>query len=422
MSEGRITPEPWTEVDGDRVELAATLSIAGQSHRLWWRAPLAWRDAITPWADPFVLAFVFPMMGVGGDVVIEGRCSPSLLANLETFNQVWMMWAPSHYTRPLRIRATEEAELPPADEPDARICSFSCGVDSCFTAYRHARGLAGRNSRRIGAGVTMFGFDVVAGEQNVAARYAQLRESAASMLASLGIPMIELDTNFRTLPQLWRHSHGTQVGAALSLFSRRFGGALLPNTTPYTQLDYGESRLGSHPVSDPLMSSRGFPIADDGATHRRWQKIEAILAWPEAMAGLRVCFGAEGNVGNCGRCEKCYRTAASFLIAGRDPPAGLPRDFSRRAIRHLRPSPSTAIFYWQDLVEQIDARGLTREPWAAGVRAIFGRSRRALLAKQLKRPFLPARNAVRKFFRGTTKSRKQIAAQTAEDRAASTDA
>lgn len=409
-----IRLEPWTEADG-RIELAATLELAGKSHRLWWRVPAAWRDALTTWADPFVIGVLFPMMAVGGEVEVLGPVSPSLLANLETYNKTWMLWAPDRY-RPLRIWSREEAEPPAATEPETAVAMFSGGVDSCFTALRHARGLAGRNTRRIGAGLTLFGFDILTHEKNVAERYAQLREASASMLGSLNIPMVELDSNFRTLPQFWRHSHASQLASALSLFGKRFGRGLIPNTTPNDHLDYADSRLGSHPLSDPMMSSAGFPIADDGGTHRRFEKVEAIADWPEAMQHLRVCFGAAGNVGNCGRCEKCYRTAMSFRVIGRDPPAGLPRDLSPRALRKLRVNPILVLFYWRDLAEGARLRGQEAEPWGRAIRSVVRRAERTLIARRLKEPFIPLRGRVRQLFRGTTKSRKQIAAERAAQR------
>ena len=405
--------EPWTEADG-RVELAATLDLAGKRHRLWWRVPAGWRDALTTWADPFVIGLIFPMMSVGGEVEIVGRVSPSLLANLERLNQTWMLWAPDRY-RTLRLRATDEVEPPPAEQPDVRVVPFSAGVDSCFTAFRHARGLAGRGSTPIGAGLTLFNFDILSHEKNVGPRYAQLRDGAAAMLASLGVPLLELDSNFRTIPQFWRHSHGTHLGSALSLFGKRFGGGLVPNSTPFDHLDYPDSRLGSHPVSDPFMSSLRFPIADDGGTHRRWQKTELIAEWPEAMRHLRVCHGAAGNVGNCGVCEKCFRTSLCFKVAGYEPPAaaGLPTDLSPRSMRHVKVSPTVALFYWREIAEGIRLRGHAPSAWTRGALAVLARTERALVARRVKESFLPMRGRIRKLIRGTTLSRRQIAAQRA---------
>lgn len=403
-----IRLEPWTEADG-RVELAATLDLAGQSHRLWWRVPAEWRGAMTEWADPFVIGFLFPAITVGGEVEIAGRVSPSLLANLEAYVDIWRMWSPGRY-QPVRFWSHDEVEPPVPSESDARVLPFSAGVDSCFTAFRHARGLAGRNSRRIGAAITLFGFDILKTEKNFAARYEQMRAGSAAMLGSLGVPFVELDTNFRTLPQFWRHSHPTQLASGLALFGGRFGGGLIPNSSAYTHLDHGEPRLGSHPLSDPFLGSDRFRIADDGGAHRRWEKVEAMRDWPEFVEHLRVCFGAAGNVGNCGRCEKCYRTAIAFRIAGREPPGGLPLDVSPNAVRHIRVTSGTGVGYWRDLAVGVRARGQEEEPWAKAIRVVLRRAQRVQIAKQIKGPFLPIRNEIRRLFRGTTMSRSQLAA------------
>lgn len=405
MSVQRLVLEPPFEVDG-QVELAATLNAAGRQQRLAWRVPAEWRDALTTWTDPFVIGFAFPMMQAGGEVEVVGRVSPSLLANLETFMDVWQMWSPDRY-RPARIWSREEIDPPIPSEADTFVMPFSAGVDSCFTALRHVRGLGGRNTRRLGAGVTMFGFDIQSHQRNARPMYDALATDAARMLASIGVPHVEISGNFRTLDTLWAHSHATHLASGLALFGGRFGGALIPNSLPVNQLS---TLWGSHPLTDPMLSSRAFAIVDDGGAEPRWRKCEAIAAWPEAMAGLRVCFGVAGEVGNCGRCEKCMRTALAFRIAGGPPPAGLPAEIPRSAWRSIRLRQPIAIGFWRDLLDGIAARGHERKPWAKGVRRVLRRARRIALGKSLRQPFVPIRNRVRTLFRGTSMSRKQIAA------------
>ena len=113
--------------------------------------PEAWRDALTTWADPFVVGFLFPMMSVGGDVEICGPTSPSLLANLEAFNAIWSTWEPGVY-RPVRLWSPDEREPPPPAEPDVRIMPFSGGVDSSLVAA-----LAADGTSRFPASITVTG-------------------------------------------------------------------------------------------------------------------------------------------------------------------------------------------------------------------------------------------------------------------------
>jgi len=164
MTKARLLLEPASRQAG-ALRLGARLLHANGSEHLWWELPEACADHVTAWADPWLVGLIFPIMQAGVPVHIEGRVSPSLLANLELFMQIWECWAPGRY-RPVALSAGAEAELPPAQEPGAAAVSLSCGVDSCFTLYRHVRHLAGRRSQHVAAAVVQHGFDVWLAQQN----------------------------------------------------------------------------------------------------------------------------------------------------------------------------------------------------------------------------------------------------------------
>lgn len=398
----RLQLEPWRELD-DQIELAATLRSTAESRRLWWRVPATWRESLTTWADPFVIGLCFDMMSIGETVVVEAPVSPSLLANLESFMDIWHSWVPASYRR-IQIRAKDEIEPPEPAQPAQFVMPFSCGVDSCFTALRHRRHLAGRNIRDVVLGVTMFGFDIRANDRNASSMYESMARSAGDMLASLGMTHVQITTNFRDLPSAWIHSHGTQLASGLSLFGKRFGGALIPDSVPVNAL---QTIWGSHPLTDPLLGSRRMTVLADGVGTPRWQKIASLVQWPEAMRGLRVCFGAKGQVGNCGECEKCIRTALAFQIAGVTPPAGLPLEVTPKMLRRIRLKHDITIGFWNDLNLGIIEKKLSDEPWARGVRAALRRATRLRVEKSIKQPFVPLRNKIRAIFRGSALSRRQ---------------
>jgi hypothetical protein len=400
------------EHSADTIELAATLHLRDASHRLWWRAPASSQEMLTTFADPFVIATSFLIMSAGEDVEVEAPVSRSLLAGLESYMDIWRAWVPGLYRR-ARVWSKEEAEPPVPGDPEAFVVPFSAGVDSCFTALRHARDFAGRNRRRVGLGVTMFGFDIRADDPNASAMYDHVAAGAATMLQSLHIPHIQVSTNFRSLPGVWLHTHGAQLVSTLSLFGGGFGGALVPNSLPANHLGI---LWGSHPYSDPFLSSERFKIIDDGGAVPRWQKVKALIDWPEAMDGLRVCFGVAGEAGNCGRCEKCIRTAIAFLINDAMPGASLPAAIPASRFRGIRLKHPLAIGFWNDLLDGIVANGKQHEPWARGVRSVLARARRHQLGKAARQPFLPLRNKIRKLFRGSTLSQKQLNAQRVSDK------
>lgn len=406
--QSRLYLEPHRR-DGDTLEVAACFESGGapgRVQRLWWRLPAAWGEAVTPWADPFVVAFAFPMMEAGGEAVIDGCVSPSLLANLETFMAIWGAWFPDRY-RPVALRAREEIEAPPPAVAGETIVPFSCGVDSCFTALRHQRQLAGRRSRRLGAAVVMNGFDIRFTEPNAAGVYEGVLANARAMLASLSVPCIPMSSNFHELPTTWAHSFGTHLVSGLRLLGAGFDAALIPNSMPYAAT---MTPWGSNPLSDAHLSSRNFAVVDDGGESTRVDKIALLSTWPEAAQHLRVCFNNPGHHANCGRCEKCIRTLLAFRLAGAAVPAAFAQDVSDRQIRQVRFGRPLVLEFWRELLRDAARRGLGRAPWVRAMRTTERRCLRRWRMQALKRPFIPLRNGLREFFRGSPLSRRQRAA------------
>ncbi|MCY2930212.1 MAG: hypothetical protein NTV86_12090 [Planctomycetota bacterium] len=391
-------------LDGATIEAAASLTHPdGRSLRLWWRLPAQWEHALTNWADPFVVGMLFPMMQWQGPVLVEGKVSPSLLANLETCMQVWKTWFPERY-RPVSIRASEEVEPPPAAEPDATVVPFSGGVDSCFTLLRHRRGLVGRRTRDVAAGVLFDGFDIWPGEPHAAAKHAALLANARALLADAGIPCIPMSSNFHDLPTVWADSHGCHLVSGLALLAGQFGGALLPNTIPYYQLGIP---WGTHPLTDPLLGSRSFRVLDDGADSNRFNKVRLVADWPEALRRLHVCYCNHHGPGNCCRCEKCIRTILAFRALGLPRPDSFAADVSDRQIRRTHFSHPDNTRYWLEVADAAIEAGLGRASWVRALHAAVAHDRRRRFFAHFKRPFVPVRNLFRVLFRGSSLSRRQ---------------
>nr|WP_321403233.1 hypothetical protein [uncultured Desulfobacter sp.] len=408
--QSRIYLEPQ-HIDGDTLEVAACFESGctpGKVHRLWWRLPVAWHDCVTTSADPFVIAFLFPIMEAGCDVRIEGCVSPSLLRNLETYMAVWQVWDPERY-KIVSIHATEELEEPQPAVSGETIMPFSCGVDSSYTALRHHRQLIGRRNCRIGAAVVMNGFDIWLNQPNAAAMYEGLLNGARLMLDSLGIPCIPMSNNYHELPTIWGNGFGTQLVSCLRLLSARFDTALIPNSMPYSA---PVTPWGSTPLTDPLLSSRHFTVLDDGAESSRVDKISLISSWPEALQNLRVCFANPNSHSNCCRCEKCIRSMLTFRITGVPLPPAFERDITDRQIRKVRiPLRQVNVAFWDELLQAADQYGLSREPWARAICSARRRYDRRRLADSLRKPFIPMRNQIRTIFRGSPLSRSELAAK-----------
>jgi hypothetical protein len=409
--ESRLYLEPWN-VSGDTLEVAACLEQGSTQYRLWWRLPVQWQDAVTQWADPFLVGFIFPIMQSGGDALIEGNVSPSLLENLELYAAIWRAWFPDRY-KPVKIRAQHEIESPVPLSPEETIVPFSCGVDSSFTTLRHVRGLLGRRNRKIGAAVVMHGFDIWLNWEKASAIYADLLNGAKAMLKSIDVPCIPVTSNFRELPPLPASAGVSHLIGGLMLFSGRFSGALIPNTLPYTlNLNW----WGSHPVCDPHLGSKRFVVYDDGAENSRIEKVTLLSQWPQAMQHLHVCRLNLGEHRNCCKCEKCVRTILSFRLAGIQLPTTFKYDVTDRQIARMKFDHEYFFQLWLQLTDMLEELRLNKTSWGRAMLTAVQRYQRQNqslnMRKRLlgvKSSFVPLRNQIRKIFRGSTLSRRELA-------------
>jgi hypothetical protein len=403
----RLILKPVISIAGTRRLAAVLIQPDGSQDELWWEFPESWATALTPWADPWLVGMIFPMMQWGRAVHVEGRVSPSLLSNLELFMRIWSRWAPDKY-RLVEISADAETELPPAAEPGASVASFSGGVDSCFTAYRHARGHAGRRARQLKAAVVQHGFDIWLHQKNSPGMYARMVDDATTTLASIQVPCIPVRTNFQQMRLDWADAWGTQLVSGLYLLAGRYDTALIANEVPYQYLGL---RWASHPTTNQLLGSLGFTVVDDGGEYTRIEKAKVISDWPEAMRHLHVCFGVNvpGEYKNCCRCEKCIRTMLAFRIAGCERPSAFADDPADSQIRSVRLEFTNKIDRWEQMAQCAEAAGMGRTSWVRAMRAVLRKHRWREFRNFLQQPFVPLRNRIRRVTRGTELSRSEIA-------------
>jgi hypothetical protein len=354
--------EPSAE-EGEITTGVAIESPHAPRRRLWYRVrlPEGWR--LTGASDPFVLVPLYDAMRRRLPIHVEGDVSPSLLANLEEFQRFWARWYPGRFT-PVEIVPDHEREQAPGVA--GALTAFSGGVDSCFTAFRHATGGAGRRRQTPLTAVMAHGFDVPIEKT---AEFDAAADGAESMLATLGIPLVRMATNVRHVEHAWDDLVGPALASCLHLLQPNARAGLIPASYPYSRLPL----WGSHPVSDRLLSSAAFPIEHDGGAYSRDDKIEVIADWPAALAGLRVCWEKPLHGRNCGSCVKCVRTILAFRALG----LGLPECFDAdvtddqiRALGRLDRHGRESLRILLDSVERTACSG----SWVRAVRSVYYRN------------------------------------------------
>ena len=314
----------WVETDG-QVTVAATIEQAdGVRRDLWYRVSADLKPALTRHADPFVAGVLFDVMHTDGRLTVHGDVSPSLLRNLEEFQGAWNKWRPEVYHK-VEIVADREREAVPADTT-AAISTFSGGVDSCFTAWRHHAKLAGHQQCDVQAGLIVHGFDIPLDQQ---ADYDTAAARAEKMLGTIDMDCIRMATNFRELRGHWEDTHGAGLASCLMLLQGGYRRGLIASSYAYSYLVIP---YGSNPMTDGMFSSDAFPILHDGATFARLEKTRAITQWPAVPMYLRVCWKGPNYDRNCCKCQKCVSVMFHFRLLGMSGMECFPEDITDRQI------------------------------------------------------------------------------------------
>ena len=318
MSILHIWPQEPAKRDGHLI-LSATIEVPGEDQKtLWYRIPEDQETNLAPNADPFVMGSVYLIMQKGHDVQVHGEVSPSLLYNLEEFQGVWSVWLPK--LKIVTIRGDHEVEPIIDQQKNESVVAFSGGVDSCFTAYTQVHAHFRPHPSRLTAGVMVQGFDIPLNQPEV---FASAVKYSQQILASIGLEIIPIATNYRELVEDWTHSFGAANASCLALFSGRFRGGLISQGLTWSEFQLLHE--GSNPLTDPLLSSDSFKIIPCGTAFNRAEKIYTMREWKECLRCLRVCWQGPQKDQNCCKCEKCMRNILTFRALG----LGLPSCFSK---------------------------------------------------------------------------------------------
>lgn len=302
-----IEPSP-ARPDALRVSVALRMEKAEATHRIWYDLPAERRDGLSHSGNPWLVLMLPIAVSAGEDISIPLPVDPHLLENVEAVVRVWHGWFP--HLRPAEVQAPTMSAPPPPSR--RRGMFFSGGVDSFFTLLRHDDELTGCGSGPVDTLLFMEGFDipVTASDEVLSAR-----RQVQKIAGEFGKVLLPVGTNVKDvylpLRQGWRLSHGCALAAIAHLFENDFAEFIVSSTHEFGQL----LPIGSHPMTDPLLSSRHLKIVHDGARFSRNEKVERVARSERARRNLRICWESRQN-SNCGRCRKCLITMLQLDLYG----------------------------------------------------------------------------------------------------------
>lgn len=359
-----------------RVEFASPRAAGPDT--LWYEFPRNEAAHLSGNADGFATALLLLAMARRENIQVRGLLNRRLVANLHEYQRIFSAWFPDRF-RPVAIECEGWSEPPGHEAGRAVATAFSGGVDSSYTLFSHLPANEWDPGRRIDYALFVHGLDIPLEDK---ATFDQASRIYDSHLRALGVELLTARTNVRqfvdALP--WIITHGSALVSVPLMLDRLLGVFYVPASTSW---HYRELHpWGSHPVSDPLMSTNGLLVIHDGCM-LRFEKIAKLAEHRFGQSWLRVCWERPHASQNCCRCYNCMITMAALEIAGVLSEAStFPEPLESHRIRNMR-LPEDELFPTSQLVKL--ARETGRAKLAEDLEAAWRSNRRALKVSKVKR-------------------------------------
>ena len=323
----------------------------GEREEYWFEVPEAWAGSLSLSGNPWLACLLPLAVTLGEPLRLCAPVDPELRAGAARIMQMWAEWFPR--LRPVEIEAASQPS-----EPDggAREVAgfFSGGVDSFYMVLKN-REARPPDHPEITRLLSVWGFDIPIQADE---EFRRLRSRLSDAARELGKDFLDVATNLRATrfrETNWgRLAHGGALAAVALTLERRFHRVHIAGT----HSDGPVRPWGSHPVTDPLLSTTITRFVHDGNGIRRANKTVYLSDSDLAMRTLHVCFRMR-SAENCCDCPKCLLAMLTFETLGVRERAETfrtrPLDLDRVRRAYLRSG--AHVRYYQDVALRARAAG-----------------------------------------------------------------
>jgi hypothetical protein len=319
-----LISQPEVVEKNGEVSVSARINMGAARYEppeiMWFRFPLNYRNYITSHVDGFLVGLLPSAMALGENIIVEGVISPRLAYGIREYQRVLSAWWPKQY-KIIDIEYLNLQEHRRSSSLNAVGSSFSGGVDSFYTLWKHLPGKEELAQYRITHCLMINGFDKDVDPQETGI-FRRLHQYYEPMMNRLGISLLTSRTNLQQFRLAsidhndLHQSFGAAITASVLVLGNLFSRYYIPASHAYSYETLVP--MGAHPVLDHLLSTERLQIMHDGAEASRTDKIATIAQWPETYPRLRVCLETAkfqeptGQLENCCRCLKCLNTMISL--------------------------------------------------------------------------------------------------------------
>jgi hypothetical protein len=367
-------------IDFTRVSAEIAVESKGQVLSYWFDIPSDLSTAVSDTGNAWAVLMLPIACYYGEPLVVDRPLDRLLHDNLIGLRSLWSSWFPELTAVPIEAHTLVGVDRREVTIDPSRkiISSFSGGIDSLFSLLRHKDRVLGDGTGLVddllcvgGFNTSMADFDTIRAELDPFAE--RFGRRLVPILTNIRYGTNAIETPYSNALWVQHLAHGAFLAAIVHLLGRRYREFIIPASPPYGRL---YRNWGSHPLSDPLLSSADLRIVHDGASFTRVERTELVARHDQALAILQVCGRNDRRDGNCSRCTKCLRTMATLDLLGAKTRAKTFdwSGYSMERLSHVWLQTTNHQNYFADIAERADRQG--RPDLSAAMRASIAYSRR----------------------------------------------
>ena len=281
---------------------------------VWYRVPESHGDFLTSQSDAFLIPGMLAGIYFQEEIEVRGPVSPRLAYNLAEYQHLLQIRLPQ-YVNPVVINYAQLKPMPV--RPGGVGTTFSGGVDSLFTIWKHLPQNQPIPDHRVTHSIFIQGFDLLPNEEE---HYQFLYERYIQAAQEIGIDLIPLKTNIVSIIhqrlRLTFFNGPIIIGAGHAL-AAGLGRYITSSSWDYKKLQ--KTANSFDPQMDHFLSTDTLDVIHHGSTYQRVEKVKEISDWGPAQKVLWVCevHGFKKDTWNCSRCEKCCRSMIPLYALGK---------------------------------------------------------------------------------------------------------
>ncbi|MBW3020093.1 hypothetical protein KY334_02245 [Candidatus Woesearchaeota archaeon] len=316
-----IIHKPKKEIKGNKIRLSAYIEFETRkefSETLWFEFDKEYSKYISKNSNGFVANMMLLAMYLKEDIKVKGKISPKLEYGLKQVQKYFSFWKVTdfQYGFPKKfheIKIIPEGYTIEKTKGEGALCTFSGGVDSFYTLYKHLPENQPYPPHRITHCLNLNGFNKTLNDEVI--KYYNLRLKRLKKMENRNnLKIISVTSNFQDFYKRYKAFSPCHYGVTLSSVAL-FLTPLVSRFYIASSYEYSTFKPeGSNPITDPMMSTETLEVIHYDCSKSRIDKAIAISQWEETYENLMVCFSEKEF--NCCECDKCIRTMITLQLAG----------------------------------------------------------------------------------------------------------